>query len=75
MNFEGSCENFLQPAPHPSDGGARSSAGCAAAASCNFLTHQRIMGLTFVGATGEAAQSVVNTTLAGAARRGRNANT
>jgi len=23
MNFEGSCENFLQSAPPPSDGGAR----------------------------------------------------
>ena len=55
MNFEGSCENFLQSAPPPSDGGARSSAGCAAAASFNLLTPQSIMGLTFVGATGAAA--------------------
>jgi len=31
MNFEGSCENFLQPAPPPSDSGARSSAGYASA--------------------------------------------
>jgi hypothetical protein len=73
MNFEGSCENFLQPAPPPSDGGARSSAGCAAAASFNLLTPQSIMGLTFVGAAGAAAQSVVNTAAAGAARGGRNA--
>jgi len=71
--FEGSCENFLQPVPPPSDGGARSSAGCAAAASFNLLTPQSIMGLTFVGAAGAAAQSVVNTAAAGAARGGRNA--
>ena len=31
------------------------------------------MSLTFVGATGAAAQSVVNTAAAGAARGGRNA--
>ena len=31
------------------------------------------MGLTFVGAAGAAAQSVVNTAAAGAARGGRNA--
>jgi len=73
MNFEGSRENFLQPAPPPSDGGARSSAGCAAAASFNLLTPQSIMGLTFVGAAGAAAQSAVNTAAAGAARGGRNA--
>ena len=93
MNFEGSCENFLQSAPPPSDGGARSSKGCAAAASFNLLTPQSreimlfigkpmgrsimisnsIMGLTFVGAAGAAAQSVVNTAAAGAARGGRNA--
>jgi len=73
MNFEVSCENFLQPAPPPSDGGARSSAGCAAAASFNLLTPQSIMGLTFVGVEGAAAQSVVNTIAAGAARGGRNA--
>ena len=45
MNFEGSCENFLQPAPPPSDGGARSSAGCAAAASFNLLTPQVLWAL------------------------------
>jgi len=73
MNFEGSCENFLQPAPPPSDGDARSSAGCAAAASFNLLTPQSSMGLTFVGAAGAAAQSVVNTAAAGAARGRRNA--
>jgi len=73
MHFEGSCENFLQPAPLPSDGGARSSAGCAAAASFNLLTPQRIMGLTFVGAAGAVAQSVVNTVAAGAGRGGQNA--
>jgi len=72
MNCEGGRENFLQPAPPPSDGGARSSAGCAAAASFNLLTPQNIMGLTFVGAAGAAAQSAVNTAAAGAARRGRN---
>jgi len=55
MNFEGSFENFLQSAPPPSDGGARSSAGCAAAASFNLLMSQSIMGLTFVGAAGTAA--------------------
>jgi len=60
MNFEGSCESFLRPAPPPSDGGARSSAGCAAAASFNLLTPQSIMGLTFVGTAGAAAQSRVN---------------
>jgi len=70
MNFEGSCENFLQPAPPPSDGGVRSSAGCAAAASFNLLTPQSIMGLTFVGAAGRASQSVVNTVAAGAVRGG-----
>ena len=69
---EGSCENFIQPAPPPSDGGARSSAGCAAAASFNLLTPQIIMGLTLVGAAG-ASQSVVNTAAAGAARGGQNA--
>jgi len=73
MNCEGSCENFLQPAPPPSDGGARSSAGCATAASFNLLTPQSIMGLTFVGAAGAAAQSVVNIAAAGAARGKRNA--
>jgi len=73
MNFEGSCENFFQPAPPPSDGGARSSAGCAAVASFNLLTPQSIMGLTFVGAAGAAAQSVVNTAVPGAARGERNA--
>ena len=72
MNFEGSRENF-QPAPSPSDGGARSSAGCAAETCFNLLTPQSIMGLTFVGAAGAAAQSVVNTAAAGAARGGRNA--
>jgi len=73
MNFEGSRENFLQPAPPRSDGGARSSAGCAAAAFFNLLTPQSIMGLTCVGAAGAAAQSAVNTAAAGAARGGRNA--
>ena len=73
MNFEGSWENFLQPAPPRSDGGARSSAGCAPAASSNLLTPQSIMGLKFVGAAGVAAQSVVNTAAAGAARGGWNA--
>jgi len=60
VNFEGSCENFLQSAPPPSDGGARSSEGCAAEASFNLLTPQSIMGLTFVGAAGVAAQSVAH---------------
>jgi len=55
MNFEGSCENFLESAPPPSDGGSRSSAGCAATASFNLLTPQSIMGLTFVGTAGAAA--------------------
>ena len=56
MNFVGSRENFLQPAPPPSDCGARSrEGGCAAAASFNLLTPQSIMGLTFVGAAGAAA--------------------
>ena len=73
MNFEGSCENFLHPAPPPSDGGARSSVGCAAAASFDLLTPQSIMSLTFVGVAGAAAQSAVNTVSAGAARGGRNA--
>jgi len=73
MNFEGSRENFLQPAPPPSDGGVRSSAGCATATSFNLLTPQSIMGLTFVGVAGAAAQSAVNTVSAGAARGGRNA--
>ena len=73
MNFEGNCENFLQPAPPPSDGDAKSSAGCAAAASFNLLTPQSIMSLTFVGAAGAVAQSVVNTAAAGAARGGQNA--
>jgi len=72
MNFECSRENFLQPAPPPSDGGARSSAGCATAASFNLLTPQSIMGLTFVSAGGEVAQSAVNTAAAGAARGWRN---
>jgi len=72
MNFEGSRENFLQPAPPRSDG-ARSSTGCAAAASFNLFTPQSIMGLTFVGAVGEAAQSSVNTVAAGSAPGGRNA--
>ena len=58
MNFEDSRENFFQPAPPPSDGGARPSAGCAAAVSFYLLTPQNIMGLTFVGAAGAAAQSV-----------------
>ena len=53
--------------------GSRSSAGCAAAASFNWLMPQSIMGLTFVGAVGATAQSVVNTAAAGAARGGRNA--
>ena len=67
MNFEGSRENF-QPAPSPSDGGARSSAGCAAETCFNLLTLQSINGLTFVGAAGATAESVVNTAAAGAAR-------
>ena len=71
--IDNTCENFLQPAPPPSDGGARSSAGCAATASFNLLAPQSIMGLKFVGAAGVAAQSVVNTAAAGAARGGRNA--
>jgi len=70
MNFEGSCENFLQSAPPPTDGGARSSARCAAAASFNLVTPQSIMGLTFVGTAGTVAQSVVNAAASGAARGG-----
>jgi len=73
MDFQGSSEKFLQPAPPRSDGGARSSAGCAEAAFCNLLTSQSIMGLTFVGEAGAAAQSAVNTAAAGAARGGRDA--
>ena len=46
---------------HPSDGGARSSAGeCAAAAAINLLTPQNIMGLSLVSTAGAVAQSAVN---------------
>jgi len=72
MNFEGSREKFCQPVPPPSDGGTRSSAGCAATAFFNLLTPQSIMGLTFVDTAGVVAQSVVNTETAGVARGGRN---
>jgi len=44
---------------------------CASAVSFNLLTPQSIMGLTFVGAAGAAAQSAVNTPAAGAARGGK----
>jgi len=60
MNFESSCERFLQSAPPPSDGGARSSEGCTAVASFNLLTPQSIMGLTSVGVTGAVPQSVTH---------------
>ena len=69
MNFEGS---RFQPLPAPSDGGARSLAGCRSGGH-QVVHAQSIMGLSLVSVSGEAALSAVNKVGAGAARGGQNA--
>jgi len=66
MNFEGS---RFQPLPAPSDGGARSLAGCRSGGH-QVVHAQSIMGLSLVSVSGEAALSAVNKVGAGAARGG-----